>query len=253
MFEDFEDDGGGADRRKRMGVSMAVSAVVFVAAAVGLTTAVAVQHGVLGPRERDVDVEFAALDDLVPEPELEPVPAVEDVATTERPAARRRDLRPPRSIPRERPQEREGQLAAATDTGPVDGFLEGEDAPPEPGPSLDQPPPAPPSVVTEPAPAPPAQERDGITRPRWVSGCRAPTIPEALHGQAATIRVEIRMLIGIDGRVLRAEMTESHALVPDELILACAREQVFAPAELSDGTPVPYPFRRRFVFRPASA
>ena len=83
-----------------------------------------------------------------------------------------------------------------------------------------------------------------------MDGCRAPEIPEALHSTAATIEIDVRMLIDEFGRVTTATMLKSHPLIPDDVILRCARAQVFKPAHLPDGTAVPYPFRRRFVFKP---
>jgi outer membrane biosynthesis protein TonB len=84
-----------------------------------------------------------------------------------------------------------------------------------------------------------------------VSGCRTPEIPDALHKAAATIQIDVRMLIGADGRVSAAKVVQSHPLIPDKLILDCVRAQIFEPAHLPDGTAVPYPFKRRFMFRPA--
>ncbi|MBZ0122177.1 MAG: energy transducer TonB, partial [Sandaracinaceae bacterium] len=91
-----------------------------------------------------------------------------------------------------------------------------------------------------------------VTPPRFVSGCRAPEIPQALSTQAATIRIEVRLLIGIDGSVQTATIVSGSPLVPDESILTCVRDQRYEPAALPDGTRVPFPLRRRFVFRPDS-
>ncbi|MEM9195195.1 MAG: hypothetical protein AAGF12_38840 [Myxococcota bacterium] len=71
-----------------------------------------------------------------------------------------------------------------------------------------------------------------------------------MQDQAETIRIDVRLLIGADGRVLDATILEGHPLVPDESILSCVREQIYEPAQLPDGTPVPYPFRLRYTFRP---
>ena len=111
--------------------------------------------------------------------------------------------------------------------------------------------------VTRPKPeavAPPAeQERESIELPKFVSGCRAPEVPSALLTNAATIRIEVEMMIDESGKVVTAKIVQSHPLVPDDLVLTCANGQVFEPAHLPDGTPIPYPFRRRFVFKPAQA
>ena len=95
------------------------------------------------------------------------------------------------------------------------------------------------------------QQTETIAQPKFVSGCRTPEIPDTLQGTAATIQIEVRLLIAIDGTVTSATVLKSHPLIPDDVILRCARAQVFEPAHLPDGTAVPYPYRRRFVFRPA--
>ena len=90
-----------------------------------------------------------------------------------------------------------------------------------------------------------------MSEPRFVDGCREPEIGEALHSSAATIEIDVRMLIDEAGRVTSATMVTTHPLIPEDIILRCARAQIFRPAHLPDGTAVPYPFRRRFVFKPA--
>jgi len=152
-----------------------------------------------------------------------------------------------KEIPKGRPDEAEGELAMAEDTGPVDGVIEKKAAPPAPAP----PPPPPPRA--EAVPPPPEQERESIEVPRFVSGCRAPEVPSALLSNAATIRIEVEMMIDETGKVVFARIVQSHPLIPDQLVLTCANAQIFEPAHLPDGTPVPYPFRRRFVFKPAQA
>jgi hypothetical protein len=142
-------------------------------------------------------------------------------------------------------------LAESEEGGPIDGLAEAS-GPAQPAPApVAKAEPAPPPPP--PPPAPPQQQRETIERPRFLSGCRTPAIPHALHNAAATIQIDVRMLIGSDGRVGAATVVLSHPLVPDEIVLACARAQVFEPAHLPDGTAVPYPFKRRFLFRPAQA
>jgi hypothetical protein len=152
-----------------------------------------------------------------------------------------------KKIPTGRPEEAEGELTVAYDTGEVDGIIEKKAAPPPPPPA----PPPPPKA--EPVPPPPEQARETIEVPRFVSGCRAPEVPNALLSNAATIRIEVEMMIDEGGKVVSARIVQSHPLVPNELVLTCANAQIFEPARLPDGTAVPYPFRRRFVFKPAQA
>ena len=100
---------------------------------------------------------------------------------------------------------------------------------------------------------PPEQERESIEAPKFVSGCRAPDVPPAMMANAATIRIEVEMMIDETGKIVAAKVVQSNPLIPDDVVLACANTQQFEPAHLPDGTAIPYPFRRRFVFKPAQA
>ena len=98
----------------------------------------------------------------------------------------------------------------------------------------------------------PRQRRETVSRPKFLSGCRAPEVPLEVRTSAETIRVRVRLLIMPDGVPVKAEMEASHALIPDESILKCALAQRFEPARLPDGTAVPYPYRRQFTFKPSN-
>ena len=249
MFSDFDESHELTEGKGRLGVSFALSGLIFVGTAGSIGAAVATAHAVV--RERpDMMVEFGMLDEPPPAPIQEPPPP--PPVEAEPPRRRRRAAisdRPPTEIPDERPAEAEGELVDVADEGPFDGFEDGDidgTLTPEPEPT--------PEAEPEPEiPAPsPSQVRETITPPTMVSGCRTPDLPDALRGQAATIRIDVRMLIGADGRVLRARLLTEHPLIDESLILRCVNAQVFEPAKLPDGTAVPYPFRRRFVFRPSN-
>jgi len=77
-------------------------------------------------------------------------------------------------------------------------------------------------------------------------------VPDSLRQRAATVRIDVRILVGADGVPMSVRILTPNALVPDGPILDCARSQRFEPARLSDGTAIPYPFTRRFVFRPSN-
>ncbi len=97
---------------------------------------------------------------------------------------------------------------------PVDGFLDGEGDGDGKGEAEQKQ--AAPAVVVQPSfDTGPRQRRASVERPRYLSGCAMPEIPEALLSQAETIRVDVRMLIGVDGRVLSATVLQSHPLIPD--------------------------------------
>ncbi len=250
MFNDF--DGSQKDDEKgrgRMGLSLALSALVYGVMAALLVTAVATARAVV--REREVEVEFASLPSSpatpVPEPEAAPPPPPPPAPRrerTRRPAAQRAAMATPDGIPEVRPDESDGNLVEAGATGPVDGFTDGGGDAVTPSPPAPPPPPPPPPRVE------PRQERIEVRRPEFLAGCRSPDVPEAVRRQAATIRVLVQMLVLPDGTPGTVRIVEGHPLVPDALVIACARDQRFSPARLPDGTAVPYPFRRRFVFRP---
>jgi hypothetical protein len=224
MFEEFDKSKAPREGRGRMGVSFLISGGIFFGMMVALAAAIATARVAIKRKQREVEVTFA---DMPRAPK--PKPQVK-VNPGKRKLAVRQALVAPKAIPTVQPQEAEGELAAAGDVGPIEGFTDGE-AGGKGG--------------------MPQQETEMIREPEFVEGCKAPEIPEALHASAATIEIDVRMLIDEFGRVKTATVLTSHPLVPDDVILSCARAQVFKPAHLPDGTAVPYPFRRRFVFKPA--
>ncbi len=235
MFEEFDKSQTPKEGRGRMGVSVLVSAGLFIAILGGLAAAIATARVVVKKKQRDLDVAFAELPKAPkpkPKPRAQTQPGV-------RKAAARATLRAPTTIPAETPPEAEGELAEAPKAGPVEGFTDGVGT----GGGGE------PEKTTPTAPRP-EQETETVVEPRFVDGCRAPEIPDALLSTAATIEIDVRMIVDERGRVTSVTMIRSHPLVPDDLIVRCARAQVFKPAHLPDGTAVPYPFRRRFVFKP---
>lgn len=243
MFEDFgqqpAESGGG-----RRGVSALLSLGIFGGLAVLVGGAITAHQVRRARAEREQQVAFADLPAVrAPKPK-----ALVKAAAPKRSLAKRQHVAELKAIPTERPDEAEGELALAEDTGAVDGVVE-KKAPP-PAPVTAPAPPAPPGRAENVEPMG-EQERESIEAPRFVAGCRAPEVPAALLSNAATIRIEVEMMIDAKGNVTTARVVQSSKLVPDELVLTCARAQLFEPAHLPDGTPVPYPFRRRFVFKPA--
>jgi hypothetical protein len=250
MFDEFEQSGKGREGRGRRSLSAVLSGVIFGALALGVGGAVTAHQVNKRRAERDAEVTFEQLPKVqAPKPK----PLVQAPSPSQRKPVARKPIVAPKQIPKETPDEAEGQLAETEAPGPVDGVV-GEggpavaEAPPPPLPPPTPPPPRPP-----PATPAPEQQRETIERPKFVSGCRAPAIPDALHKAAATIQIDVLLVVGTNGRVASAKVVQSHPLVADELVLACARSQLFEPAHLPDGTAVPYPFKRRFVFRPTQA
>ncbi len=243
MFEDF-DGRGSQEGRGRRGVSALLSLGIFGGIALLVGGAITAHQVRRHRAEREQQVEFANLPAIrAPKPK-----ALVKPSALKRAMAKRQKVVDLKAIPTDRPQEAEGDLAMVEDTGAVDGVIEKKALPPAPPPPVVV---APPPPKPEPVLPVAEQERESIEAPRFVSGCRAPEVPNALLSNAATIRIEVEMMIDAGGKVTAARVLQSHQLISDALVLQCARAQVFEPAHLPDGTKVPYPFRRRFVFKPA--
>ena len=249
MFNDFDGEHEEDASRGRKAASLGVSLLIYGGLAAFALTAVTAARAVV---REEVIVEFMA---PPPMPVIEEPPAPEpEPEIAPRPRRRRNDRRPrvtrsPVDAPTEIPEgdlaESDGELAEAGEVGPVDGVYggEGEGEPAEE-----------PLIVVD-APPPPrerGQVRETVRRPRYLSGCRAPVPPDAIRTQAATIRVLVRMIISPEGEPTHVSVVEGHPLIPEQLITDCASEQRFAAATLPDGTEVPYPYMRRFVFRPSN-
>ncbi|MGB5697714.1 MAG: hypothetical protein WBM46_18830 [Polyangiales bacterium] len=236
MFSDFDKKKKeSTEERGRMGLSLAVSSVVYVVAAVGVAAAVATAKVVVDRQERDVEIQFAALP--TPEKKEQPKPKViEKKKAPEEIKAepgQKRGLSAPQEIPDEELEESaDGRLAEVEEIN-IDDMIGGGG-----GKGTDK--------------KAPRQKRETVSRPKFLSGCRAPEIPEAVRTSAETIRVRVRLLVMPDGVPVKAEMEQSHDLIPDESILKCALAQRFEPARLPDGTAVPYPYRRQFTFKPSN-
>lgn len=145
MFDDFQTKGSQGNR-KRMGGSVAAAIVLYgglITFVVGTTTAAGTKVV-----EHLTQVEFA-LPPPPPPPPPPPEPAATEPLKNLRPKAKRKELKPPDNVPKEKPQESDAPLTAAEPSGPVDGFLNGVEggtgtgvgkaAPPPPPPSKPQP------------------------------------------------------------------------------------------------------------------
>jgi len=246
MFEEFQSKTS-QEGRGRRGVSALLSVGIFAAIALIVGGAVTAHQVRKHRMEQEQEIEFANLHlPRAPKPKA----LVKPVARKKSHAARQK-VAELKSIPNERPDEAEGELADADDTGAVDGIVEekGKGS----GSAIAAPVSPPPPPKPEPVVAALEQEREEILAPRFLSGCRAPEVPSALLSNAATIRIDVTMLVDSGGRVTSAKVLNPNPLIPDQSVIQCAMAQVYEPAHLPDGTKVPYPVRRRFVFKPAQA
>lgn len=236
MFSDFDKKKKeSTEERGRMGLSLAVSSVVYVVAAVGVAAAVATAKVVVDRQERDVEIQFAA----VPTPPKQEQPKPKVIKPKEAPKevktepGQKRGLSAPTEIPDEELEEASGGRLAEVEEINIDDMIGG-------GGSQGK------------RKTGPHQVRETVSRPKFLSGCTAPEIPTEVRTSAETIRVRVRLLIMPDGVPVKAEMEESHKLIPDDWIIKCALAQRFEPARLPDGTAVPYPYRRQFTFKPSN-
>jgi hypothetical protein len=237
MFSDFDKKKKeSTEERGRMGLSLAVSSVVYVVAAVGVAAAVATAKVVVDRQERDVEIQFAAAPTTEKKEPPKPKPKV--IEKKEAPKeikaepGEKRGLSAPQEIPDEELQEAsEGRLADVEEIN-IDDLIGGggSEGKKKTG---------------------PRQRRETVQRPKFLGGCSAPEVPVAVRTSAQTIRIRVRLLIMPDGIPTKAEMEQSHELIPDESIIRCALAQRFEPARLPDGTAVPYPYRRQFTFKPS--
>ena len=238
MFQDFE-EGKKPDEegRGRMGLSLAVSAVVYVLAGLGVVAAVATAKVYVEKRERDIAVEFAAAPTPVekekpkpkPKPKKKEPEAKKEVKASE---GQKRGLSAPTEIPDEELQEAtSGRLADVEEINIDEMIGGGGDGKKKTG---------------------PRQKRETVSRPKYLGGCRAPDIPLEVRTSAETIRIRVRILIMPDGVPVKAELENTHPLIPEDMIIKCALAQRFEPARLPDGTAVPYPYRRQFTFKPSN-
>ena len=237
MFSDFDHKKKSVEEKGRMGLSLAVSAVVYIVAAVGVAAAVATAKVVVDRQERDVEIQFAAAPTAPKQEQPKPKPKVikkkEAPKEVEAEPGQKRGLSAPQEIPDEDLQEAtEGRLADVEEIN-IDDMIGGggRKGKKKTG---------------------PRQKRETVSRPKFLSGCRAPQVPLEVRTSAETIRVRVRLLIMPDGVPVKAEMEQSHELIPDDSIINCALAQRFEPARLPDGTAVPYPYRRQFTFKPSN-
>lgn len=238
MFSDFDKKKkDSAEERGRIGLSLAVSSVVYVVAALGVAAAVATAKVVVDRQERDVEIQFAATPTQPKTEQPKPKPKAkekkEEPKNVDAEPGEKRGLSAPQEIPDEALEEAaDGRLAEVEEINIDDMIGQGG------GKGKKK--------------TGPRQKRETVSRPKYLSGCRAPEIPEQVRTSAETIRVRVRLLIMPDGVPVKAEMEESHELIPDDSIINCALAQRFEPARLPDGTAVPYPYRRQFTFKPSN-
>jgi protein TonB len=240
MLDDFGK--GGTAGRGRLGVSLAVSVVVFAAISTAVVVASAMVRSTF-VEEDLVQVEFAPPppppEPLPPPPPVEPPPVVE--APPPRLGRPRPRLEQPEEIPEERPEESDREL-----TPPGDPFApEGEGDPNGVAGGVGRAAPVAVAPPPEPAPQPPRPRGpqrviEGTTPPQFdreaiVRGFVVP--PEVRSAGIARITVVVRVTVGEDGSIQRVDVLRGHALIPNETIVRAVQGTRATPARMGDGTP----------------
>jgi protein TonB len=147
MFDDFCTSSAAKESRARFRGSAAAAVFIYGTSGAAIVGASATAHQIV--EEKETQVTFAAPPEPAPPP---PPPAAEipQPKANPRPRVKRPELAPPDKISDEKLKESDKPLAAAGESGPVDGFLNG--APGGTGTGIAAPPPPPP------APLPPKVE-----------------------------------------------------------------------------------------------
>lgn len=125
MFDDFATSAASPDAQRRMRGSVALATVLYGALAAVVITGTAATHRHVV--EQMTQVEFAPPPEPPPPPPEPPPPQAAPVEpqAKARPKMKRKELKPPDTVPDEKPKESDAPLSDATGSGPVDGFLTG--------------------------------------------------------------------------------------------------------------------------------
>ena len=206
MFDDFSKEETSADSRKRLRGSILGAALVYTVAGAALVAATATARKVV--EEEMTQVEFAP----PPEPEPEP-PPVEAApppkpATSPRPKMKRATIKPPDEVPLDKPKESDAELAAAGDTGPVDGFLDGVEGGTGSG-----------KVAPPPPPPPPKPEK--VTLPQELD-VPQPKYPKAAERKGIEGVVVVAFDVLEDGRCVNPKIVSGPEEFHDAVLKAVA-------------------------------
>ncbi len=229
MFEDFDGKRGARDRR-RFGVSLLVSAVVYLGVFGSAVLATAAVRKIV-QEEKLVQVEFKQPPpEPPPPPPPEPAQVKEQKVVSTAPARAkvvRNELKAPDEIPDEKPEEAEGDLPDAPDPGEGrDGFLTGVVG--GTGTAAHAPTPAPP---------PPKPRMVKPSAPIRNADTAFPEYPRAARRAGTVGTVVARIHVRIDGSVGKVEILDGPEVFHDSVREALMTWR-YKPAQLSDGSAV---------------
>jgi protein TonB len=232
MFDDFCPSSTAKESRARFRGSAAAAVFIYGTSGAAIVGASATAHQIV--EEKETQVMFAPPPDPAPPPpppaELTPTPKA-----SPRPRVKRPELAPPDKISDEKLKESDKALAAAGETGPTDGFLNGTPGGTGTGIAAPPPPPPPPPKV-EPLVAPVQMGR--VERPRYPAAARR----EGIEG---TVVVAFDVLE--DGSVANPRIVSGPAEL-QECVLRMVLSWHFSPARRGTER-VRFPMKRSIVFR----
>lgn len=234
MFDDFSVSATSKQSAARFRGSIGIAALVYVGLGAAAVAASATVKQIV--EEKETQVEFAPAPE--PEPEPEPPPP-EPEAPKPQPArklVKRQEIKPPDKISDEKLKESDKDLAAATETGPQDGFLTG--TPDGKGKAAPPPPPPPP-----PKPAGPTTPPSAITS---AADMKPPYSPSARRkGIEGTVVVAFDVME--NGSCANPQILSGPAEF-HETVLKAVRGWRFKPA-MRDGKPIRMRIKKSVVFR----
>ena len=229
MFDDFQSSND-KQSRKRLQRSLAAAFMIYGSSGAALVAATATARQVV---EEDLQqVEFAKTPEPEPPPP-EPPPEQVQPKTALRPKAKRQTIKPPDEVPLEKPKESDAPLAAAGDTGPVDGFTDGVEG--GTGSGRPGPPPPPPKPS---APPTKAVEMPNNEQPKYPK----PALRKGIEG-VVVVQLDILENGRVGGAKIISGPPEFHATV-----LEACKAWRYRPAT-KGGVPIRSKVNRQVRFR----
>jgi protein TonB len=232
MFDDFCPSSTAKESRARFRRSLAAAVVIYGTSSAAIVGASATVHKIV--EEKETQVAFAA----PPEPELPPPPPTPQTAapkSTPRPRVKRPELATPDKISDEKLKESDKPLAAAGESGPTDGFLDGTPGGTGTG-TAAPPPPAAPPPKPEPLVAP--VDTGHNEKPRYSAAAKR-------KGIEGTVVVAFDVLE--DGSVANPQIVSGPPEL-EECVLRAVPSWRFSPAHRG-GEKVRFRMKRSIVFR----
>ncbi len=227
MFDDFQVSPAGHESQQRFRKSFAAALVLYAGTSAAVIAATATVRKIV--QEELTTVEFAP--PPPPEPEPPPLQPAAAPARSPRPKVKRPALAPPDKISDEKLKESNRELAAADESGPVDGFLDGTLGGRGNGRAVPPPPPPPAPLI-----APVAV--GSIDRPRYAPAARR----KGIEGVVVVVFDVLE-----DGHVANPQIVSGPPELRDS-VLKAALSWRFKPAHRG-GKAVRYRMKRSIVFR----